>query len=332
MKKLTVLCVAFAMALTSLAGCKTTQTTTDTVSKTLDNDVSEKESDDTTQSDTTKETRTVSTAMGDIEVPINPQRVVVNWYVGDVIGLGLNLVGYYGWVQETMPFYEELNASTKIENWEAEEIMSLEPDLIVTYQEEDFDKFSGIAPVLVISESAYSSEERFQLIGDATGRSEEAKEAINTFQTNLEAAKKDLNSGVFEGKTFSILQDWGTTGEWAGVAYETGSRGGTLLYNYIQLSMPDKLKELIAENGEGRGSLSYEVAHEYFGDYILWFLPENMESEYAKMEVFKNIPAVKEGNLVEIPYDYMGLFYYDDIPSLSAQLDYMVEAINTLAD
>lgn len=332
MKKLTVLCVAFAMAFTSLAGCKRTQSATDTVSKTQDNDMQAKDSDDTTQSDATKETKTVSTALGDIEVPVNPQRVVVNWYVGDVIGLGLNIVGYYGWAQETMPFYEELNASTKIENWEAEEIMALEPDLIVTYKDEDFDKFSGIAPVLVVNESAYSSEERFQLIGDATGRGEEAKQAINMFHTNLEAAKKELNSGVFEGKTFSILQDWGSTGEWAGVAYETGSRGGTLLYDYLQLSMPDKLKKLITEEGEGRGTLSYEVAHEYFGDYILWFLPENMESEYSKMEVFKNIPAVKEGNLVEISYDYMGLFYYDDIPSLSAQLDYMVKAINTLTD
>lgn len=61
-------------------------------------------------------TRIVNTVMGDIEVPVNPQRVVANWYVGEVIALNLNLVGYSAWSQETMPFYNELEAGVKLEN------------------------------------------------------------------------------------------------------------------------------------------------------------------------------------------------------------------------
>lgn len=329
MKKIITLCFAFVVAFASLTGCGTGEKT---ASATVENDVTKKASDNTTESANKEETRTISTEMGELEVPVNPQRVVANWYVGDVIGLGLNLVGYSAWEQETMPFYDELMASTKIENWEAEEIMALNPDLIITYDPEDFDKLSGIAPVLVLTESNYSSKERFQVMGDATGRSEQAKQAIEEFETKQKAAKESLNVDSFKGKTFSILQDWGSTGEWAGVAYETGSRGGTLVYQYLELSMSDKLKELIEKTKEGRGTLSYEVAHEYFGDYIFWFLPENGESEYSQMEVFKNIPAVMDGNLVEIPYEYMGLFYYDDIPSLIAQLDYMVESLNKLVN
>ncbi|MCS4466406.1 hypothetical protein JTS99_08810 [Clostridium botulinum] len=49
----------------------------------------------------------------DIEVPANPKRVVANWYVGEVITLGLNLVGYNAWEQETMPFYDKLKATKK---------------------------------------------------------------------------------------------------------------------------------------------------------------------------------------------------------------------------
>lgn len=320
MKKIITLCLALIMVFTALAGCGTRETAADKAPVTVEGD----------EEEAPRQTRTISTVMGDIEVPVSPQRVVVNWYVGDVIGLGLKLAGYYAWEQETMPFYDDLIASKKLENWEAEEIMTLDPDLIITYQEEDFDKLSGIAPVLVIRESEYSSEERFQYIGDATGRGEQAGQAIDNFKKSFETAKNTLLEGAFKGKTFSILQDWGSTGEWAGIAYETGSRGGTLVYDYLELLMPDKLKALIAKTGEGRGSLSYEVAHEYFGDYILWFLPDGNKSEYSKMEVFRNIPAVKEGNIVEIPYEYMGLFYYDDVTSLNAQLDFMVEAINSL--
>jgi len=274
--------------------------------------------------------RTVTTVKGDIKVPAKPKRVVANWYVGDVITLGLNLVGCNAWEQETMPFYNELKATTKIEKWEPEEVMSLEPDLIITYDEADFDKFSKIAPVLVIPESQ-SSIDRIKFIGEATGRSTEAKEAIEKFEEKLDAAKKTLKGDAFAGKTFSIMEDWGPSGEWSGIYYETGSRGGTLVYDYLGLKYPDKLKELIEKSGEGRGSISYEVAHEYFGDYILWFKQEGKESEYAKTDIWKSIPAVAAGRVVEIPGNYLGLFYYSDITSLTKQLDYMVNAINSLA-
>ncbi|SHI59059.1 ABC transporter substrate-binding protein [Clostridium intestinale] len=273
--------------------------------------------------------RTVSTVKGDIKVPANPKRVVANWYVGDVITLELNLVGYNAWTQETMPFYDELKASTKIEKWEPEEVMALEPELIITYDEADFDKFSKIAPVLVIPESK-SSEERLKIIGEATGRADEANKAVSNFEEKLADAKKTLKGDAFTGKTFSIMEDWGPSGEWSGVAYETGSRGGTLVYDYLGLKYPDKLKELIAKSGEGRGTISYEVAHEYFGDYILWFKQEGKESEYAKTEIWKSIPAVTEGRVAEIPGENQGLFYYSDVTSLTAQLDYMVDAINSL--
>ncbi|MBU5675929.1 ABC transporter substrate-binding protein [Alkaliphilus sp. MSJ-5] len=275
-------------------------------------------------------TRIVSTVMGDIEVPANPERVVVNWYIGDVFALRLNVVGHNAWDQETMPFYDKFASSTKIENWEPEDVMALNPDLIVTYNEEDFEKFKKIAPVLVIPESGISSLERIQLLGDATGKSAEAEAAIKAFETKLADAKKILNSDAFNGKTFSIMEDWGASGEWSGIYYETGSRGGTLVYEYLKLDYPDKLKKLIEESGAGRGHLSYEVAHEYFGDYILWCRQEGKESEYAKTDLWKSIPAVAEGRLVEIPGKYQGLFFYSDVTSLTAQLDYMVNALNSL--
>lgn len=295
------------------------------------------ESDATAVSETPTEapkesgTRTVSTVMGDIEIPVNPQRVVVNWYIGDTLATGLNVVGYNGWMQKTMPFYDQMMASTKIENWEQEEVMALEPDLIITYSKEDFDTFSQVAPVLVIEESN-SSPERTRIIGEATGTLETAEKTITAFETKLEDAKEIFNKEAFKGKTFSILEDWGSTGEWAGLSYETGSRGGTLLYTYLGQQYPEKLRELIETSGNGRGTISYEVAHEYFGDYIIWCRQEGTESEYAQSDIWKSIPAVAQGHVLEIPGEYQGLFYFDDVLSLDAQIDYLVDALNTLVD
>lgn len=276
-------------------------------------------------------TRTVSTVMGEIEVPLEPQRVVVNWYIGDVLAVGLNVVGYFCWAQETMPFYDDMLATSKIEKWEPEDIMALDPDLIITYSKDDFAAFNKIAPVLVIEESV-TPPERTRIIGEAAGASETAAENIANFETKLADAKEVFKAESFEGKTFSILEDWGPSGDWSGIYYETGSRGGTLVYTYLGLQYPDKLKELIDSSGKQRGSISYEVAHEYFGDYILWFRQEGKESEYAKTDIWKSIPAVAEGRVVEIPGVYQGLFYYSDVLSLTAQLDYLVDALNSIAD
>lgn len=311
-KKLMPLILSLSMAL-SLSACQRSQ------------------SQSTPEASKESGTRTVSTVMGDIEVPLNPERVVVNWYVGEVLASGLNVVGYSGWAQETMPFYDQLMKAKKIESWEREEVMSLKPDLIITYSTDDFEKFQKVAPVLVIEEST-PSPERTRIIGEATGTLEAANASITAFETKLADAKETFKADAFDGKTFSILEDWGTSGEWAGIAYETGSRGGTLVYNYLDLKYPDKLKKLIETTGEGRGTISYEVAHEYFGDYILWFRQEDKESEYAKSDIWQSIPAVAEGRVLEIPGKYQGLFYYDDVLILTAQLTYLVDALNNLAE
>lgn len=283
------------------------------------------------QSESKQDYHTVNTVMGDVEIPINPQRVVVNWYIGDVIASGLNVVGYYCWAQQSMPFYDEMIKTTKIEKWEPEEVLSLEPDLIITYSKDDFEKFSKVAPVLVIEESM-SDTERVRFIGEVTGNSDTANKNIEIFETKLADAKEVFNKDAFDGKTFSIMEDWGSSGEWSGIGYETGSRGGKLIYTYLELEYPSKLAELIQSSGEGRGTISYETAHEYFGDYILWCRQEGKESEYAQTEIWKSIPAVAENRVLEIPGEYQGLFYYSDVLSLSAQLDYIIEALNLLVE
>lgn len=268
------------------------------------------------------QTKVVKTEMGEVEVPVDPKRVAVNWYVGDVLTLGITPVGYSGWVQETMPYYEQLKEIPVIEKWEKEELLSYEPDLIITYSPEDFEKFSKIAPVIVVSEDL-TAIERLDFLGEVVGKEAEAKQAIDTFETKLSAAKDQFSGNEFKHKTFSIFEDWGSDSY--GLYYETGSRGGTLLYDYLGLKKPAKIEELVESSGEGRGSLSYEVAADYFGDYIIWFLQPDKESEFEKTPIWKTIPAVESGNITKIPGDYSGLFYYSDVASLTGQLEYVVE-------
>lgn len=333
-KYLMVICFVL-IGIAGLTGCqkKSTDTAVQNEENTANNestDTGEKTAESADIEETTEVTeegtKVVSTIMGDVEVPADPKKVIVNWYLGDVVTLGIEPVAIYGWIQESMPFYDLLKDVPSIENWDKEEILSYEPDLIITYNQEDFDKFSKIAPVVVAPESVMTSAERIEFLGKVTGRETEAKAAIEDFETKLEEAKELLKSDEFMNKNFSILQDWGSNSY--GIYYETGSRGGTLLYDYLQLNLPENLKKLIEDTGEGRGALSYEVAADYFGDYVLWFLLDENESEYSQTEIWKSIPAVKAGNIIEVPASLSGLFYFDDVASMSAQLDYIVDKLN----
>lgn len=280
------------------------------------------------QTEKEKTTKVVETEMGKVEVPMKPKNVLVNWYIHDVVSLGVTPVGYQGWAQEAMPKYKEMKEIPVIEKWEKEELLSYEPDLIISYDKEDFKKFSKIAPVIVISEKM-TSEERLKFLGEILGKEKEAEEIIKEFNQKLSRSKESFAKEEFKGKTFSIFEDWGS-GSY-GVYYETGSRGGKLLYDYIGLTYPDKLKELVKKTSQTREGLSYEVAADYFGDYIIWFLqPGFKESEFQKTKIWETIPAVKENRVLIVPGELNGIFYYSDVLSMSHQLDYFTSNFDKL--
>lgn len=273
-------------------------------------------------------TKTVETEMGKVEIPTKPKKVLVNWYIHDVVSLGVTPVGYLGWAQEAMPMYKEMKEIPVIEKWEKEELLSYEPDLIITYDKEDYKKFSKIAPVVVISEKK-TPEERLKILGEVLGKEQEADKLVTDFNKKLETSKESFKKEAFKDKTFSIFEDWGS-GSY-GVYYETGSRGGTLLYDYIGLTYPDKLKELVEKTNQTREGLSYEVAADYFGDYVIWFLqPGFKESEFQKTKIWSTIPAVKEDRVLIVPGEMNGLFYYSDVLSMIQQLDYFTNQFDKL--
>jgi len=290
---------------------------------------------ETKVAESTPKTRTVNTIMGEIEVPSNPERVVVNWYAGDAVTLGLNIVGTtVGQSTESsyskLPYWDELSKYTFIEKWEPEDIMALEPDLIITHKEEDFDKFRNIAPVLVISGNEMTPTERLKFLGEATGRGEIATQVLDNFETRLTTAKQLINSERFKDQTFTINQDWGSTGSWAGIGFESESRGGTLLYNFLGTKLPDNVQALLDKSGDDYAILSYEVAHEYFGDYVLWFESPGKESEYQKTEIWNSIPAVANHKIAIIPAEEYGLFFFSDVAAMTAQLDYITNLLQSL--
>ena len=87
------------------------------------------------------------------------------------------------WAQESMPFFMKLlKLYKKLKKMGARRCYEFRNQiLLLHYDEADFDKFSKIAPVLVIPEGDMDSLERIKVIGEATGRKAEAEKAVSNF-------------------------------------------------------------------------------------------------------------------------------------------------------
>ncbi len=97
-------------------------------------------------------TRTVKTVKGEIEVPANPKRIAVNFYQGDLLALGVKPIATDKAEGETA-FKEELDGVAEVEKWDPEEVMALDPDLLIVTSDEQYEKLHKIAPTILMDKT-----------------------------------------------------------------------------------------------------------------------------------------------------------------------------------
>ncbi|WP_330654370.1 ABC transporter substrate-binding protein [Metaclostridioides mangenotii] len=264
-------------------------------------------------------TRKVRTVKGDIEVPSNPKRVAVSCYQGDLLAMGVKPIATEK-PKEESAFKNELAGVATIEKWEPEEVMELDPDLLIVVKEEDYEKLNKIAPTILIPFGELTTEERVTLIGEAVGKQEEAKKVIDNFKQKVKDSKEKLNKAGVMDKTFTLIEsDSGKTLMIFGNKY---GRGGEIFYDYLDLKAPDIIEKEIIDADQYR-ELSLEALPEYCGDYVInstWGGPNIL----ADNDIWNNIKAVKEGRVIKTSAE---LYFYVDIYSMDVQLDKFVDAI-----
>ncbi|APQ95290.1 ABC transporter substrate-binding protein [Clostridium botulinum] len=264
-------------------------------------------------------TRTISTAMGKVEVPANPKRIVINYFQGDLLSLGVKPLATSR-MEGDSALKNELKGVKIVEKWEPEEIMAFKPDLIIVISEEEYKKFNKIAPTVVVPFTKISSEERLTLIAEAVGKQEEAKKVINNFKNKVETSKKKLEVAGVMDKTFTLIEQ---DTKQITVFGNNWGRGGEILYDYLGLKAPDVIKKEII-NGEQYKDVSLEAFPEYSGDYIIQAVWNYGGDNLKDNNLWRNLPAVKENRVIKTDWN---LFFYKDLYSMDKQLDYLVNAI-----
>lgn len=255
-----------------------------------------------TKQEISTETRKVTTAMGEIEVPEHPKRVVVDWHLGQVLALGLMPVGAPSTLSDYGAFLKPL-VSDEVEDIgkngavSLEKILELEPDLIITWDQEAYENYSKIAPTIVFDTTNYNSiDEEIHAMAEILNRKDEAKKWLAEFDQRVDAAKAKIKDVIPEGATFTIadyMMDKNIM-----IIGDLGERGSKAAYRLLELTPAPRVKSDIIDKKEDRIDSSWETVGDYMGDYII-----SMKSEKSdKVElptVWTNLDAVKNNHVYE---------------------------------
>ncbi|GGG01417.1 hypothetical protein GCM10010912_52870 [Paenibacillus albidus] len=238
-------------------------------------------------------TRTVSTAFGDVTIPVAPQRVMAVDYLGDVLALGVTPLGSNDMLLKS-PYLDGMLTGVEAIGDSFEKVLSMGPDLIITHntKPEAYEKYSKIAPTVSIPPKTFTSvDEELTYFGELLGKEDEAAEWLKTYEAKAAAAKVRVEQVVPKDATFSVFQEY--DGQVFIFGYKSG-RGGRNIYQVLgqkaPASVPDGLmQEIYAE-------ISLEKLPEYAGDYIVLTSNRTLEELQAD-PIWGSLKAVREGKV-----------------------------------
>ncbi|SMQ72113.1 iron complex transport system substrate-binding protein [Bacillus sp. OV166] len=261
-------------------------------------------------------TITYQSENGPIEVPANPKRVILlSGFTGNVIDLGVNIVGVDVWSKNNPTFKEELKDVAEVSDENLEKIIELEPDLIIGLSNiKNLDKLKEIAPTVTYTWGKADYLTQHLEIGKLLNKEKEAQAWIDDFKTRAKTAGDEIRSKIGEDTTVSVIEAYDKD---LYVFGNNWARGTEILYQAMNLKMPDKVKEMALKSGYY--AISAEVLPEYAGDYVILSKYADADHSFQETETYKNIPAVKNNRVFEL--NGKGASFSDPV-TLDKQLDF----------
>lgn len=264
-------------------------------------------------------TITYQSEAGPIEVPANPQRVVVlSGYTGDVLQLGVPLVGVDSWSLNNPRFAEKLQGVTEVSDEDVEKIIELSPDLIIgSSDSKNQDKLKQIAPLVTYTYNKVDYLTQHLEIGKALNKEKEAQAWIDDFKKRATEAGEQIKAKIGADATVSVFEAYDKEVYTFGDAW---GRGTEILFQLMGLNMQPKVKEATAK--DGYFTLSAEVLPDYAGDYIVLSKDPGADASFQQTATYKNMPAVKNNRVYEVD---SRTFYFNDAMTLEWQLAFFKE-------
>lgn len=257
---------------------------------------------------------------GPVEVPAHPQRVVVltRFLTGNVILLGVPLVGADEMSKSNPNFEAKLKDAVAVSEENVEQVLELDPDLIIAMSDsKNIDKFRQIAPTVTFTYGKVDYLTQQIEIGKLLNKEKEAREWAADFDKRSKEIGEQIKAKIGPDATVSVIEMFNKQ---LYVYGENFGRGTELLYGPFGLKMPPKVEEMTKT--DGYFALSTEVLGDYMGDYVIFSKDLAQDNSFQETDTYKNTPAAKNGRVYEAEEK---AFYFNDPLSLEYQLEFFKE-------
>ncbi|PWV99482.1 substrate-binding family protein [Paenibacillus cellulosilyticus] len=154
-------------------------------------------------------TRTYESDNGPVEVPANPQRVVVitRFLTGNVMQLGVPLIGVDEMSKDNPNFADKLKDVEVVTEDSVEKIMELNPDLIIGMSDmKNIDKFKQIAPTVTYTYGKVDYLTQQIEIGKLLNKEKEAQAWVDDFSARSKKAGEEIRAKIGEDATVSVIE------------------------------------------------------------------------------------------------------------------------------
>jgi iron complex transport system substrate-binding protein len=242
-------------------------------------------------------TITYQSENGPVEVPADPQRVVLlSGFTGNVVALDVNIVGIDKWSKANPTFKEELKDVAEVSDESLEQIIELNPDLIIGLSNiKNVDKLKEIAPTVTYTWGKVDYLTQHLEIGKLLNKEKEAQSWIDDYKSRATELGGKIKAKIGEDATVSVIE---TYDKQMYVFGDNWARGTEILYQEMKLKMPQKVIDTALK--PGYFAISAEVLPEYAGDYVVFSKRGTADNSFQETETYKNIPAVKNNRVFEV--------------------------------
>ncbi len=263
---------------------------------------------------------TKDVTIGDVSytIPTDPQKIVADYYVGEIIKLDANLVGadltYSSTLWGDLSDIQDVGQSMEL-------VASLTPDLIITMNPDLVSQYEVIAPTVLIPYGTYNPEDLLIKLGEITNREDNANQWVESFNDNID----ELSTLVDSSQTYTTLELWDDTGYYYGENY---GRAGYILYNKLGLKAPEVAEDSYIHIPDSYATATIESLPEYVGDNLILIIPSYVNAEgHPLLEnvVYENLDAVKNNHVYTVEGDD---FSFADPFSLDKQLEVLTEVFS----
>lgn len=247
------------------------------------------------------ETRVVSTLKGEVEIPIDPQRIVdISGSSEELIIAGYTPVGTANidsYETDRVPSYmkdklgdAKVVGHSMMDTMDIEAILACNPDLIIMSQRQEkiYDQLKDIAPTVMMKDYANDWRDKLVDVSKVFDKEEVANKWLADYDKKAEELGKEVIKKNGEKTYLPVLS---TTGSFM-VFTDAGM--GTIVNEDMKLARPTNMP---AQDSITLPTVTMEGLTDIDSDHIIVIATESDKKDLASSTVWPEIRAVKEGNV-----------------------------------